>query len=82
MTSKHYKWQTRWRHDTAAGAWVHECGLRVRCAPGGQPQALNAPETLAALLPVHGGHNAPAMLARLQREAQQLAAQPLARATP
>jgi hypothetical protein len=83
MTSKHYRWQTRWRHDAAAGLWVHATGLQVRCPPGVAPQLVNGPETLAVLLPTHGPHNAPSMLQRLAREAQQLASgSPTTQGTP
>ena len=74
MTSKHYKWQARWRVDRAAGVATHESGLIVRAAPGAPPRADNAAEIVAALAPKHGGHNAPAMVARLEREARQLLA--------
>lgn len=82
MTSKHYRWQARWRHDAAAGLWVHDTGLRVQPRPGAPPAALNATDTLAALVPTHGPHNAPAMLRRLLREAHQLATTPQAQPAP
>lgn len=72
MTSKHYRWQTRWQLDTAAGLATHESGLRVRLAAGQAPQPENAAEVQAQLAQHHGGHNAPLMLARLLKEAGQL----------
>lgn len=68
MTSKHYRWQTRWQ--LADGLATHETGLRVRLAAG-RPLAQNADEVHSALAPKHG-HNAAAMVQRLLREAAQL----------
>lgn len=76
MTSKKYRWQTRWRHDAAAGVWVHDTGLQVQCTGGAAPQLLNGAAVAAALAPHHGPHNVPAMLQRLGREAATLARQP------
>lgn len=81
MTSKHYRWQLRWRLDLAAGTGVHECGLQVRLTrtAGGLPsaEAVNAEATVQALA-VENGHNAPQMVARMLREAKQLHAEALA----
>ena len=75
MTSKHYRWQTRWAVDKAAGTARHECGLVVRVSGPGVPAAAdNAPKILAALAVKHGGHNAPRMLERMLREAAELIA--------
>jgi hypothetical protein len=68
MSSKHYKWQTRWR--LAGDLAVHECGLQVSRVGG----VLNAADVAAALAPKHGGHNVPLMLRRLEREARELLA--------
>lgn len=71
MTSKHYKWQTRWRVDRAAGLATHDSGLQVTFSSG-QAQAVNQAEALAALAVKNGPHNAPQMLKRLVREAADL----------
>jgi hypothetical protein len=78
MTGKHYRWQKRWAIDVDARKATHETGLVVafECAPHEEDrprgQALNAAETLAALIPKHGGGNAPIMLRRLAEEADRL----------
>lgn len=80
MTSKHYLWQKRWRLDLAAGTAVHDTGLQVRLVHtdrGPGAEALNADATVQALAPKHG-HNAPAMIQRMLREARQLHAEALA----
>lgn len=71
MTSKHYKWQARWRVDSAAGIATHDSGFTVQWpAEAGQAvKGLNVPETLAALAVKNGPHNAPTMLLRLLKEA-------------
>ena len=79
MTSKHYRWQTRWTIDVAAREARHECGLVVRFSaiPAGgscvahSAQALNAEPVRAALAEKHG-HNATAMIERMLREALEL----------
>lgn len=74
MTSKHYRWQTRWQLDQAAGIARHESGLIVSFTAdsGGAGQAENAEATLAALAVKNGPHNAPNMLRRLLNEAAEL----------
>ena len=78
MTSKHYRWQTRWQIDASAREARHECGLVIafNCAPGDQVRpagtARNADAIAAALAPSKGAHNVPPMLARLMREASTL----------
>ncbi len=79
MTSKHHRWQARWQVDPATGVATHETGLRVRLAEGGRGQPENADEVARALMPVHGAHNAPAMVQRLVREGAQLLVDPTAR---
>lgn len=73
MTSKHYRWQRRWRVDLVERTATHESGFVVAFAPGRAGEALpvNAEAIAAALAPKHGPHNVPAMLARLEREACQ-----------
>ena len=77
MTSKHYRWQTRWRIEPDARRAVHESGLVVAfdCDPGSQArprgQPINAPDILAALTPKHG-HNAATMIERMMREASEM----------
>ena len=74
MTSKHYRWQTRWALDRQARQARHVCGLVVSFgdAPGSLPQPENGPETLQALAAKNGPHNAPIMLRRLLQEASEL----------
>ena len=76
MPSRHHRWQTRWRVDPATHQAQHDSGLVVffDCppragAPPGRP--VNAAEVASELAVVHG-HNVPAMLARLLREAQRI----------
>lgn len=75
MTSKHHKWQTRWRIDLAQRLGAHESGLRVQVSPAGRAEALNGPAVQDSLAVRHGLHNAPLMLRRLLREAEQLFAE-------
>ena len=75
MTSRKYKWQTRWTVDAAALEARHECGLVVRftrTGPALRPELVNRAETVAALTPKNGAHNAPLMVDRMEREAVQL----------
>lgn len=69
MTSKHYKWQQRWR--VAGRTATHETGLAVSLQAG-QFVTANAAEVAAALGVKNGPHNAPRMVERLAREGQQL----------
>ncbi len=71
MTSRRYKWQTRWTYDAGAKLATHADGLQVSLASG-QAQALNAAAYTEAMTPKHGGHNAPLMLRRLMWEAREL----------
>ena len=84
MTSKHYGWQKRWRFDIQAGTGSHDSGLHVQFIlhPGRRADArITDPNNVKpALLAKHGGHNLPAMLARLTREALQLRAAALEKA--
>ena len=68
MTGKHYRWQTRWRVDRAAGEARHDSGLVVRFDAAGAARAVNADEVRAQLAVKHG-HNAPQMIARMLYEA-------------
>lgn len=70
MTSKHYRWQTRWQVDHSSGTAQHDTGLMVRVV-GGQPQANNAQQVQQQLAIKHG-HNAAEMVRRLLKEAGQL----------
>ena len=72
MTSRHYKWQTRWTLDIPAGIAVHDSGFIVAFSSGTVGQALNADAILPALTAKNGGHNAPLMIDRMLREARQL----------
>lgn len=78
MSTRHIRWQARWRVDTRTGLAVHETGLRVRLSDG-VGAAENAEEVAASLVPQHGAHNAPAMVQRLVREGAQLLVDPHAR---
>lgn len=75
MTSRHYRWQTRWTVDAAALEARHESGLVVRftrAGPSLRAELVNRAETVAALTPKNGAHNAPRMVDRMEREAVQL----------
>ena len=72
MTSKHWKWQARWTVNLAARVAVHDSGIRVNLA-GPRPTVEDYPAALAQLAATHGGHNAPRMLARMLREAAEVA---------
>jgi hypothetical protein len=76
--SKHALWQSRWQLEPAEGFAVHDSGLRVRLKDG-QGAADNADDVVRALTPVHGAHNAPAMVQRLVREGAQLLIDPHSR---
>ncbi len=78
MTAKHHNWQDRWQVDRADGTATHESGLRVRLNDG-VGVALNAADIEAEFAPLHGKHNAPAMVARLAREGAQMLIDPYAR---
>jgi hypothetical protein len=74
--SPRYRWQTRWTIDAAEHQARHESGLIVEFdrAPGlplPHGRASNGPAIEAALAEKHG-HNAPAMVQRMVREARQL----------
>jgi hypothetical protein len=66
--SKHYRWQTRW--TISAGRATHESGVIVDLQSG---RIVSGAEVLEALRAKHG-HNLPAVLDRMQREAAALAA--------
>lgn len=72
MTSKHHKWQTRWRLDPAARRATHDSGLQVEFAANGRAWNMNGPTFAEELAKTHGPHNAPLMVARLLREAERL----------
>lgn len=69
MTSKHYRWQLRWRIDRAAGLAVHDSGVTL-AMPAATP--LDCEPALAAMLAKNGPHNMPKMMQRLAREAREL----------
>lgn len=74
MSSKHYKWQTRWQVDLATGVCTHDSGLRVqgtRTREHWSVAALNWPAVERALAAKHG-HNTAAMGRRLLGEALRL----------
>lgn len=80
MTSKHYKWQQRWRIDAGAQTAHHESGLLVRFSvppgtDGARGLANNEHQVIETLQPKHG-HNAAAMVQRMLREAAELYANP------
>jgi len=76
--SKHRHWQARWELDPGAGTATHDSGLCVRLVDG-QGVADNAASVEEALRPLHGPHNAPAMVQRLVREGAQMLMDPNAR---
>lgn len=68
MTSRHYKWQTRWVINATQRTCTHQpTGLVVRMDR--PPVLINISDVAAALMPVHGHHNVPRMLTRLAWEA-------------
>ena len=73
MTSKHYRWQTRWRIEGRRA--IHESGLVVEfdSDPGTRQIGIpaNARKIESALRERHG-HNARAMILRLVKEAERL----------
>ena len=71
-------WQARWQVDQKENLAVHDTGLRVRLQDG-QGAAENAAEVAQRFAPVHGLHNAPAMVLRLVREGTQLLIDPNSR---
>jgi ribosomal protein S18 acetylase RimI-like enzyme len=75
---KHVHWQARWQLGEVEGLALHDDGLRVRLIDG-VGAADNAAEIEQALAPVHGLHNATAMVKRLVREGAQLLLDPHAR---
>ena len=79
MTSKHHQWKARWAIDEADGLATHDTGLRVRLQDDGLGMAQNAEEMVQLLAPVHGMHNATAMVQRLVREGAQMLIDPYAR---
>ena len=82
MTSKHHKWQLRWRVDRALQLAQHDTGLVYRVsadarAPLGLAlQLVDCDAAVAALGRQHGPHNLPPMLRRLEREARELYSTP------
>ncbi len=79
MTPKHTPWKARWQVDDTETVASHDSGLRVRLQEDGQGIAENGDEVVAQLLPLHGAHNAPAMVQRLVREGAQMLIDPYAR---
>lgn len=78
MPSKSSLWQANWQIDLLEGIASHDNGLRVRLADG-QGVAENAPAVIESLEPMHGAHNASAMVGRLIREGEQLLIDPNSR---
>jgi hypothetical protein len=78
MSSKTSLWQARWEVFPKEGLAIHDSGLRVRLRDG-QAAAENHTEIANTLIPVHGSHNALAMVQRLTREGAQLLIDPYAR---
>ena len=78
MISKHHNWQDRWQLDRADGTATHESGLRIELEDG-VGVSINAAEVEAALIPIHGLHNASAMVSRLIREGAQMLIDPYSR---
>lgn len=78
MASKHHGWQGRWDTDQVSGLATHDCGLRVRLQDG-IGVSDNSQEVIQSLVPIHGLHNASAMVQRLVREGAQMLIDPNAR---
>jgi hypothetical protein len=78
MNSNRTRWQSRWDVDPVQHVATHESGLMVRVEDG-VGKADNAMEVEHTLVPMHGVHNAPAMVQRLIREGAQLLIDPFAR---
>lgn len=74
MTGKHYRWQTAWRLHAGAQLHTatHDSGLEVEFDTAGRASARNAAQVLQTLAVRNGPHNAPRMVQRLIREAEQL----------
>lgn len=78
MTSKHYRWQTRWHVNLDASTATHDSGLVVRFDRADDDQRawdgaiVDDPAVMSALLSKHGPHNIGPHLARLMREAGEL----------
>lgn len=79
MTSKHHQWKARWAIDETETLTTHENGLRVRLQDDGLGLAESADEVALLLTPLHGAHNATAMVQRLVREGAQMLIDPYAR---
>jgi hypothetical protein len=78
MRNKDSLWQSRWQIDQDQVVATHDSGLRVRLDQG-RGVAENSEEIALTLVPLHGAHNAPAMVQRLVREGAQLLIDPFAR---
>ncbi len=78
MGSKHSLWQAKWQLDQVEGVATHETGLIVRLEAG-IGIAMNQAQTMKAIEPAHGAHNAAAMVQRLTREGEQLLIDPNSR---
>lgn len=74
MTSRHFRWQLRWRINHSAARAVHDSGLVVHWRNGAAVPD-DAAAHVTALAVKNGLHNAPIMLARLLREAGELFAE-------
>ncbi len=79
MTAQHVQWKLRWTVDDTETVATHDSGLRVRLLESGLGVAENGEAVAAALTPLHGRHNAPAMVQRLVREGAQMLIDPYAR---
>jgi len=78
MGTKHSLWQAKWQIDQLEALAVHDSGLRVRLN-NGAGVAENAAEVAQTMEPLHGAHNAGAMVQRLVREGEQLLIDPNSR---
>ncbi len=79
MEPKTKPWKSRWHIDDTETVATHDSGLRVRLQADGLGVADNGADIVALFEPLHGQHNAPAMVQRLLREGAQMLIDPYAR---
>lgn len=78
MASNTSLWQANWQIDPVDDVATHDTGLHVRLTDG-KGTSDNATVVIESLIPVHGAHNATAMVGRLVREGEQILIDPNSR---